>query len=93
MAVLAYSGSDETLHTAIEDALVLEFVTDAAGFGASADARLTLALERAQEVTTVTRWSYQPLTVVLTTRALDDEYPTRISPPTTAAEQPAEATS
>ncbi|MEZ5243916.1 MAG: hypothetical protein R2707_02375 [Acidimicrobiales bacterium] len=90
VAILAYSGGDETLHTAIEDALVLGFEIDAAGIGASADARLTLALDGAEAVTAVTRWSYQPLTVVLTTRAVDDEYPIQLSPPTTVTLQPGE---
>jgi hypothetical protein len=92
VAVLAYSASDAMLHTAIEDALVLAFEADAVGLGATSDARLTLALERAGDVTALTRWSYQPLTVVLTTRALDHVYPIRTSPPpTTMVLQPAEA--
>jgi hypothetical protein len=94
VAVLAYSASDAVLHTAIEDALVLAFEVGGVGIGTTGDARLTLALGRAGDVTALTRWSYQPLTVVLTTRALDHVYPVRTSPPTTttaAVLQPVQA--
>lgn len=95
VTVLAYSGPEATLHTAIEDALVLRYEPDPTGIGSAGDARLTLALADAVDVARVARWSYQALTVVLTTRDLDDVYPTHVSPPTTttvAAEIQLEAT-
>jgi hypothetical protein len=86
VTLLAYSNSDGVLHTAIEDALVLGFEADPAGIGSSGDARLTLALPDAEDAARVTRWSYQALTVVLTTRDLVDVYPAVVTPPGTTLE-------
>lgn len=93
VTLLAYSTADETLHTAIEDALVLGLEADAAGIGASGGSRLTLAVDDADAVAAVVRWSFQPLTVVLTTRAIDDVYPRRLAPTPTTPPGPADIAS
>ena len=93
VTLLAYSIADETLHTAIEDALVLGLEVDAAGIGASGGSRLTLAVDDADAVAAVVRWSFQPLTVVLTTRAIDDVYPPRLAPATTTPPGPVDVAS
>ena len=111
VTLLAYSIADETLHTAIEDALVLALEVDAAGIGASGGSRLTLAAPRrhprheevvqdvavavddAAAAVAVVRWSFQPLTVVLTTRAIDDVYPPRLAPATTTPPGPVDVAS
>lgn len=93
VTLLAYSTADETLHTAIEDALVLGLEVDAAGIGASGGNRLTLAVDDAAAVAAVVRWSYQPLTVVLTTRAIDDVYPPHLAPTPTTPPEPADIAS
>jgi hypothetical protein len=88
VTVLAFSGADETLRTALEDAVVLGFDSDPAGIGSSDEARLTLALADPGLVTNATLLSYESLTVVLTSRAIDDEYPTEVGnddPPETPA--------
>lgn len=90
VTILAHAGPETGLHTAVEDALVLGFDPGGSGIGASGQARLTLALPAATDVTALTVWSYEALTVVLTTRAIDDRYPDRAPLPAAAA--PASAT-
>lgn len=84
ITLLAYRESEDALFTAIEDALVLDYHTAADGIGARGEAWLTLAVENADAVATVARWSYRDLTVVRTTHALDDTYPAIVNPSTTA---------
>jgi len=74
VTVLAFDERASVLRTALEDALVLSYDAEAAGIGRSDEARLTLALPDAEAVVRATFWSYRPLTIVLTSRALDDEY-------------------
>lgn len=83
VTVLAYAASDGIVRTALEDALVLSFGQESAGVGSSDTARLTLGLNEPVAVANATLWSYQALTVVLTTGAIDDLYPAEAAPPTT----------
>ncbi|MEQ8840569.1 MAG: hypothetical protein RIB98_06280 [Acidimicrobiales bacterium] len=75
VTILAYSSTDAALHTALEHAVVLSYQVAAADFGASDSARLTVALTSADDVATATLLSYESLTVVLTSRVIDDDYP------------------
>jgi hypothetical protein len=63
-----------------EDALVLRFDDDPAGIGGGDDARLTLAVPDPDLVVDATLRSYDSITVVLTSRAIDDRYPDRSAP-------------
>ena len=74
VTVLALDEPQGSLHTALEDALVLSYVTDAGGLTSSEEGVLTLALPDADLVAAGVRASYHPLTIVLTSRALDDDY-------------------
>jgi hypothetical protein len=53
---------------------VLRYDTEATGIGSSEEGRLTLGLPYADLVLDSTLLSYEELTVVLTSRAIDDEY-------------------
>jgi hypothetical protein len=74
VTVLAYTDQTRTLRLALEDALVLRYDTEATGIGSSEEGRLTLGLPYADLVLDSTLLSYEELTVVLTSRAIDDEY-------------------
>jgi hypothetical protein len=74
VTILAFDESRALLRTALEDALVLDYDTDTAGVSSSQEARLTVALPDADLVVEATLWSYESLTVVLTSRALADHY-------------------
>jgi Flp pilus assembly protein CpaB len=74
VTVLAFDDREDILRTALEDALVLTYDSESTGIGSSGEARLTLALPDAESVLEGTFWSYRSVTVVLTSRALDDEY-------------------
>lgn len=65
-----------TTLVAIEDAVVLAWDSHDEGLGTSGTAVLTLALDDAASVVELTHLSQQgPITVVRSTRALDDDYP------------------
>lgn len=74
VTVLAYTDQTRTLRLALEDALVLRYDTEATGIGSSEEGRLTLGLPDADLVLDSTLLSYEELTVVLTSRAIHDEY-------------------
>jgi hypothetical protein len=74
VTVLAFDERNAVLRTALEDALVLSYDTESAGIGSSGEGRLTLALPDADLVVRGALWSYASLTVVLTSRAIDDDY-------------------
>ena len=74
VTILAFDERNDILRTALEDALVLSYDTESTGIGSTAVGRLTLALPDADLVVEGTLWSYASLTVVLTSRAVDDEY-------------------
>ncbi|MEZ5165737.1 MAG: hypothetical protein R2695_04300 [Acidimicrobiales bacterium] len=58
----------------MEDAVVLRFTAEDDRIRGSDTALLTLALPEADLVGRTTLWSYAPLTVVLSTRAITDSY-------------------
>jgi hypothetical protein len=74
VTVLAFDERDAVLRTALEDALVLSYDTESTGIGSSGEGRLTLALPDADLVVRGALWSYASLTVVLTSRAIEDDY-------------------
>lgn len=79
VTMLAYSASARDLRTAVEDALVLTYDSGPSdGFSNSNEGRLTLALDNADDVVALTLLSYDSLTVVLTSRSVDDAYPARL---------------
>lgn len=82
VTLLAFDDGVGELRTALEDALVLDYTVETAGIGSSDEARLTLAVPDAERVLTATRWSYAPLTVVLSSRAIDDRFGERYTPET-----------
>ncbi len=75
VAVLAYDSRNDTTWTAVDDGLVLDYSTSRDGIGPSSHGRLTLALSGPQGVLRGAHLSFLELTVVLTTRAANDEYP------------------
>lgn len=84
VTLLAVSSHDRVLRTAVEDALVLSFEPTPSGIGSAGQSRLTLGLAEAHDVATVALLAHESLTVVLTTAAVDDEYPAEatVAPPT-----------
>lgn len=74
VTILAFDDSADILFTALEDALVLSFDTESPGIINSDEAILTLALPDSELVARGTYLSFDEVTVVLTSRALDDEY-------------------
>lgn len=75
VTVLAYDSRNDATWTAVDDGLVLDYVTSGDSLGSSSHGRLTLALSGPQGVLRGAHLSFLELTVVLTTRAADDEYP------------------
>ncbi len=93
VTLLAYDPAERVVHTALEDAVVLTYNTDTAGIGSSDEGRLTLAVPDATTVAATTLHSYGPLTVVLTSRSIDDHYPRRFehqAPPADSLDNSAE---
>lgn len=85
VTILAHTDTD-VLTTALEDAIVLSYDTTASGVGGG-DGVLTLALADSGLVTRAALLSYDEdqLTVVLTSRALEDTYPDQFQLETGAA--------
>lgn len=86
ITLLAYGDTEDVLVTAIEDALVLDYGAAADGIGARGEGRLTLAVDDADAVADVTRWSYRDLTVVRTTHATGDTYPSHVGVPSSPSD-------
>jgi len=81
VTILAYNSRDEHTWVAFEDVLVLEFHAGSDGIGASSEGRLTLGLSDPRQVLRGTHLSFLELTVVLTTRAADDDFPEHYAGP------------
>ena len=75
VTVLAYDSRNEDTWIAFEDALVLAFNTYSDSIGSSSKGRLTLGISDSGRVLRGAHLSFLELTVVLTTRASDDNYP------------------
>lgn len=75
VTILAYDPSNNATWTVIEDGLVLDYSTAEGGIGSSSERRLTMALSDPHTVLRSAHLSFLELTVVLTTRAAEDEYP------------------
>ncbi len=84
VAVLAYDSRNDATWTAVDDGLVLDYSTSRDSIGSSSHGRLTLALSDPQGVLRGAHLSFLELTVVLTTRAAEDEYPERYGGPVRA---------
>lgn len=95
VTVLATLRVDDAVQTivAVEDAVVLSWDTSRDTIGAASAGVLTLALDHADEVIETTHLVHEgDVTVVRTTRALDDTYPdayTVGSTPTSSGDEPA----
>lgn len=75
VTILAYDSRNEETWVAFEDALVLAFNTQSDSFGSSSAGRLTLGLSESGQVLRGAHLSFLELTVVLTTRIGDDDFP------------------
>ena len=75
VTILAYDSRSEDTWVAFKDALVLAFNTYSDSIGSSSEGRLTLGLSESGQVLRGAHLSFLELTVVLTTRASDDNYP------------------
>ena len=75
VTILAYDDTEQATWVAVEDALVLDFDDQSGGIGTSTEGRLTLGLATSAEVIRAGHLSFLDITVVLTTGALDDDYP------------------
>lgn len=75
VTVLAYDSRNEDTWVAFEDALVLTFDTYSDSFGSNSEGRLTLGLSDSEQVLRGAHLSFLELTVVLTTRTRDDNFP------------------
>lgn len=75
VTVLAYDSHNDASWTVVEDGPVLDYRTSSDTFGSSSHGLLTLALPDPATVVRSAHLSFYELTVVLTTRADDDDYP------------------
>ncbi len=84
VAILAYDSRNDATWTAVDDGLVLDYSTSRDSIGSSSHGRLTLALSDPHGVVRSAHLSFLELTVVLTTRAAEDEYPEHYGGPARA---------
>lgn len=75
VTILAYDSRNEATWVAFEHALVLAFNTYSDSIGSSSEGRLTLGLSDSGRVLRGAHLSFLELTVVLTTRTRDDNFP------------------
>ena len=75
VAILAYDARNEDTWVAVEDGLVLAYNTSGDSFGSSSQGRLTLGLSDPERVLRGAHLSFLELTVVLTTRVANHDYP------------------
>ena len=74
VTVLGHDSRNDATWTVVEDGLVLDYRSTRDSLGSSSHGLLTLALEDPQRVLRGAHLSFLELTVVLTTRAVGDEY-------------------
>lgn len=74
VTLLAHDDATGAIAVVVEDAVVLTFGDDPDRIGRSGTSQLTLALDDPADVIASVRWSYEPITVVLTTGAAADSY-------------------
>ena len=85
VSLLAYDERRATTAVAAEDALVLSYRPPPEGLAGGREGRLTLGIGDAETTVRIAHLSFTELTVVLTSRALADEYPPDFSDGAAAA--------